>query len=75
LSKQAAKKIVCWIAGIRLCFFRFAGGTPAIRWSVIQFKNDPQITQIKKIILNLKAKSLIPNSEFRIKKKARLPTR
>ncbi|MDR2169750.1 MAG: hypothetical protein LBP59_06385 [Planctomycetaceae bacterium] len=49
-----------------------AGGTPAIRWSVIQFKNDPQITQIKK---NLKAKSLIPNSEFRIKKKARLPTR
>jgi hypothetical protein len=29
-------------------------------------KFDPQITQIKKIILNLKAKSLIPNSAFRI---------
>jgi hypothetical protein len=29
-------------------------------------KNDQQITQIKRIILNLKSKSLIPNSEFRI---------
>ncbi|MDR2169949.1 MAG: hypothetical protein LBP59_07400 [Planctomycetaceae bacterium] len=27
-----------------------AGGTPAIRWSVVRFKNDPQITQIRKII-------------------------
>jgi hypothetical protein len=27
-------------------------------------KFDPQITQIKKIILNLKSKSLIPYSEF-----------
>ncbi|MDR2172327.1 MAG: hypothetical protein LBP59_19455 [Planctomycetaceae bacterium] len=28
-----------------------AGGTPAIRWSVIRFKNDPQITQIRRIFL------------------------
>ncbi|MDR2170061.1 MAG: hypothetical protein LBP59_07965 [Planctomycetaceae bacterium] len=37
-----------------------AGETPAIRWSVNRFKNDSQITYIKKIILNLKSKSLIP---------------
>ncbi|MDR2169911.1 MAG: hypothetical protein LBP59_07210 [Planctomycetaceae bacterium] len=26
------------------CFFRFAGETPAILWSVNRFKNDPLIT-------------------------------
>jgi hypothetical protein len=41
-----------------------AGGTPAIRWSVIQFKNDPQITQIKKDYFKFEIK--IFNSEFRI---------
>jgi hypothetical protein len=29
-----------------------AGGTPAIRWSVNRFKNDPQITQIGKIFFD-----------------------
>ncbi|MDR2169589.1 MAG: hypothetical protein LBP59_05560 [Planctomycetaceae bacterium] len=28
-----------------------AGGTPAIRWSAVRFKSDPQITQIRKIFL------------------------
>ncbi|MDR2168993.1 MAG: hypothetical protein LBP59_02520 [Planctomycetaceae bacterium] len=37
------------------CFFRFAGGMPAIRLTICRYKNsrakkfDPQITQIKKI--------------------------
>jgi hypothetical protein len=35
----------------RLCSFRIAGETLAIRWSVIRFKNDSQITQIRKIFL------------------------
>jgi hypothetical protein len=30
-------------------FRQNAGETPAIRWAAIRFKNDPQITQIRKI--------------------------
>ncbi|MDR2169395.1 MAG: hypothetical protein LBP59_04565 [Planctomycetaceae bacterium] len=49
-----------------------AGGTPAIRWSAVRFKNDPQITQIRKIILGTSGTGgtrgtvLICNFEIRI---------